>query len=90
MVNDLINYRELRQLIRSLEAHRNMLNLLREVMEDPDTLAREYYREEARRLEEELTRSNLIVEIWPREDRYWLDTPPPERDPDLGIRTRYA
>jgi hypothetical protein len=56
---------------------------LREVVEGPDSLSREDFPEE---LKEELIASNLIVyDMYPREDRFWIDEPPPER---LGARDR--
>ena len=56
---------------------------LREVMEDPDALFDKEFPEE---FKEELISKNLIVyDMYPREDKFWIDEPPPERDEELGI-----
>jgi hypothetical protein len=56
---------------------------LEEALEDPDTLVKA---RERRQLKEKLVELNLIVDgIEGREEWYWVDTPPPSRDPELGI-----
>jgi len=56
---------------------------LEEALEDPDTLVKA---RERKQLKEKLVELNLIVDgIEGREDWYWVDTPPPSRDPELGI-----
>jgi energy-coupling factor transporter ATP-binding protein EcfA2 len=59
---------------------------LEEALEDPDTLVKV---RERRQLKEKLVELNLIVDgIEGREDWYWVDTPPPSRDPELGVGSR--
>jgi energy-coupling factor transporter ATP-binding protein EcfA2 len=59
---------------------------LEEALEDPDTLVKA---RERRQLKEKLVELNLIVDgIEGREDWYWVDTPPPSRDPELGVGSR--
>ena len=77
VVEDLVRAKRLKDLARRWSRE------LREVVEDPDSLSREGFPEE---LKEELIASNLIVyDMYPREDRFWIDEPPPERDLELGI-----
>jgi energy-coupling factor transporter ATP-binding protein EcfA2 len=55
---------------------------LRQAVEDPDTL----FARERLPLMEKLAELNLIVEsIEGRESWYWVDQPPPERDPEIGV-----
>jgi len=28
--------------------------------------------------------------VWDRDEYFWIDVPPPEKDPELGIGRRYA
>jgi len=62
--------------------------ILGEAIEDPDTLFRRY--REAKSLINRLTDRNLIVELKRRDPDVWIDQPPPERDPDLGIGRYFA
>jgi hypothetical protein len=56
---------------------------LEEAVEDPDALWRADTPEE---LVEELVARNLIVyNMYDRESWFWIDQPPPEKDPELGI-----
>ena len=64
--------------------------VLREAVEDPDTIFRRLREPEARSLEKKLVELNLIVEIWDRDGHGWIDVPPPERDVELGIGRYYA
>ncbi|MGC8543732.1 MAG: ATP-binding protein [Vulcanisaeta sp.] len=58
-------------------------NYLKNAIDDPDTLWRPDVPEE---LINELTKRNLILYFMQdRDARLWIDTPPPERDPELGI-----
>ncbi len=61
---------------------------LGEVVEDPDYLWDNY--PSTKNLIEDLIEANLIIEVWDREPYSWIDTPPPERDPELGIGREYA
>jgi len=57
---------------------------LEEAVEDPDSLWRGAG--EAEKLVEELVERNLIVfHLPPREEGYWMDEAPPEREPELGV-----
>ncbi len=64
--------------------------LLGEVVNDPDTLFLRAREEPVRRLRDQLVERNLVIRIWDREPHFWIDTPPPERDPELGIGRYYA
>jgi len=64
--------------------------LLEEALEDPDALFYKLGEEAARRLRDELVAKNLISKMWERDESGWLDTPPPEKDPELGIGRYYA
>ena len=60
---------------------------LRQAVEDPDTLlARERIP-----LLDRLVELNLVVDSVPRRESWlWVDQPPPEKDPELGIGKRVA
>jgi len=64
--------------------------LLEEVLEDPDALFYKLGEEAAKRLRDELVAKNLLSKMWERDESGWLDTPPPERDPELGVGRYYA
>ncbi len=65
-------------------------DVLLEALEDPDTMFRRAHEEAVRKVRDQLIEKNLIIEIWDRDRRSWIDVPPPERDPDLGIGRYYA
>ncbi|MGC8583474.1 MAG: ATP-binding protein [Thermoproteus sp.] len=55
---------------------------LEEAVDDPDSL----WHDAPEELVDELVERNLIVYFLPDRDRdHWVDAPPPERDPELGI-----
>jgi len=54
---------------------------LAEAVEDPDTL----FTRERLPLMHRLVEQNLIMDVYPRQEHLWIDQPPPERDPELGI-----
>jgi len=55
---------------------------LREAVEDPDTL----FTRERMHLLDRLVELNLILDDIPyRREHLWVDSPPPEKDPELGI-----
>jgi KaiC/GvpD/RAD55 family RecA-like ATPase len=55
---------------------------LLDAVEDPDTL----YARGRIPLMERLVELNLLVdEMYPRRQYFWIDQPPPEKDPELGI-----
>jgi len=56
-------------------------------VEDPDAL---YDGEAPAALVEGLVEMNLVVRLWDRDPRGWVDAPPPERDLELGIGRHYA
>jgi len=60
---------------------------LAKALEDPDYLWEE---PEAEGLAKELVEKNLVVLLKGRRPDAWVDQPPPERDPELGIGRHYA
>ena len=60
---------------------------LAKALEDPDYLWEE---PEAGGLAKELVEKNLVVLLKGRRPDAWVDQPPPERDPELGIGRYYA
>jgi hypothetical protein len=53
------------------------------MVEDPDSLWEEDYPEG---LKDELIARNLIIyDMYDRDARFWIDEPPPEGDPELGV-----
>ncbi len=62
---------------------------LERIVEDPDYLMEEYGRLEG--LARKLIELNMIAEVVEYRDGYhWVDEPPPEKDPELGIGRYYA
>ncbi|MEZ0319864.1 MAG: hypothetical protein ABWK05_07750 [Pyrobaculum sp.] len=62
--------------------------MLREALDDPDALFRNTRR--APGLVDKLIEWNLIAYVYDKDQRLWVDTPPPERDPELGVGVYYA
>jgi len=62
--------------------------ILGEALEDPDILLKRY--REAKGLVSRLTERNLVAELKRRDPNTWIDQPPPERDPELGIGRYFA
>jgi len=60
---------------------------LAKALEDPDYLWEE---PEAEGLAKELVEKNLVVLLKGRRPDAWVDQPPPEKDPELGIGRYYA
>ena len=54
---------------------------LAEAVEDPDTL----FVRERLPLMHRLVEQNLVMDVYLRQEHLWIDQPPPERDPELGI-----
>jgi hypothetical protein len=54
---------------------------LAEAAEDPDTL----FIRERLPLMHRLVEQNLVMDVHLRQEHLWIDQPPPERDPELGI-----
>ncbi len=86
LINEIIKDRGLMKLINSLT--RAEAEILEQALEDPDVLLKRY--SEVKGLINELIGRNLVIEIWDRDERFWIDTPPPEKDPKLGIGRYYA
>jgi hypothetical protein len=61
---------------------------LEEAVEDPEALDRP---RRAGGADQELEAKNLIVyNMYDRDPYFWIDQPPPERDPELGIGKNVA
>jgi len=69
---------------------RREVEILEEVVEDPDRLLMMLREPEAQSLERKLIELNVLVEVWERDEYGWIDIPPPEKDPELGIGKFYA
>ena len=85
-MDDLAEDRRLAELVRSLTAVER--EVLREAIEDPDVLLERYGDVEG--LVHKLVERNLIARVKRRDPSVWIDEPPPERDPGLGIGRFYA
>jgi len=85
VVDEIIHSRNLtRRFIQKWRKH------LEAAVEDPDYLWNTP-EEEVDKLVGELVERNLIVYNMPeRKPQLWIDTPPPERDPDLGVGRHVA
>ncbi len=64
------------------------IEILRQAIQDPDILFKRY--REAKDLVKKLIEMNLVIRVWDRKPYFWIDDPPPERDPELGIGREYA
>ncbi len=69
---------------------REEIDVLRLMVEDPDHLIKRLKEREAQELERRLIELNLVIYMHDREPDSWIDDPPPERDPELGIGRYYA
>jgi len=85
VVEDMIKGRKLHTLASLGDVERDVLA---EAIIDPDALLRRS--REAPSLPDLLIEKNLIIDTGPRNPHLWIDTPPPERDPGLGIGRYYA
>lgn len=91
VIDSIIEKRGLRGLVSSLTP--DQLNVLRDAVEDPDALDRRLREASTTRaknrilgLIKKLVELNLLIEYIPqRREYHWIDTPPPEKDPLLGI-----
>ncbi len=86
VVNDLVRDRGIVNLVSDLAE--SEAEILEQALEDPDVLFKRY--REAKGLVSKLIEGNLIIEIWDRDEYSWIDEPPLERDPELGIGRYYA
>jgi len=64
--------------------------ILMEAIEDPDIIFKRLRESEVQQLEKKLIEMNLIMDVWERGSRGWIDVPPPEKDSELGIGKYYA
>jgi len=87
VVADFIRSRKLRSFIAALSE--NERKILEEAVHDPDVIFERLREPETQQLEKKLVELNLIIEVWERESG-WIDIPPPEKDPELGIGKFYA
>ncbi len=94
LIHELAEAKNVARLVNRLT--QRQLQVLWKAVEDPDAL--ETALREADTLEEKreigelveiLVEENLVTELGPREYG-WVDTPPPHRDPEIGVGTRYA
>ena len=83
IVDELIRTRNITKLIKTL--NNTERKLLEETINNPDTLWEHLHQKEAQNLLNKLIERNLIIEIYDRDPQAWIDTPPPEKDPNLGI-----
>ena len=88
VVDWIVRVRGLRELVKSLSGRE--VEVLREAINDPDVIFERLGEPEAQRLREKLVESNLVVEVWGRNEWSWIDEPPPEVDRELGIGRYYA
>jgi len=86
VVDNIVEDRRVIELVGSLSS--TEVEVLREAIENPDVLL-EGYRETAS-LAGTLIERNLIARVKRRDPHAWIDEPPPERDPELGIGRYYA
>ncbi len=86
LVEDMVEDKGLTELVVSLAGRER--GILARALEDPDTLMERYG--EAGALVEKLVGRNLVVRLKRRDPDAWVDVPPPERDPELGIGRYYA
>ena len=88
VVESVIRARNLDEWISSLSDE--CRELLEEIVEDPDTIFHRIREEPMKRLRSELIEKNLVIRVFDRKPHLWIDEPPPERDPELGIGKFYA
>ncbi|ADM28110.1 ATPase [Ignisphaera aggregans DSM 17230] len=81
VVEDLIAKKRLRNFIYMLSNIEK--EILREALENPDTLL--YRARDAPKLLDRVIELNLVIELNKRLSELWIDTPPPDKDLELGI-----
>jgi len=86
-VSRIVRGKLLYEWISSLDAYTR--ELLEKAVGDPDVIFYRLREEAARKLRDELIEKNMIVRVWER-DFGWIDAPPPDKDPELGIGRYYA
>ncbi len=88
ILDSMIRARRLKSFIKSLDGKE--AEILREAINDPDAIFERLREPGARSLERKLVELNLIIEVWDRNEWSWVDEPPPEKNPELGIGRYYA
>ena len=86
LVEDMVESRGLEELVKDLDPLET--RILQESLEDPDTLFEKY--PETKTLIDKLVERNLVIRLRDRNERNWIDTPPPGKDTVLGIARHYA
>jgi len=86
IVENLAETRKIAELVGNLS--KTELEMLEEALEDPDVMLRRY--REAENLLRRLIEANMVLRIRRRDPDVWIDAPPPEKDPELGIGREYA
>jgi len=69
---------------------REEVEVLKQVLGDPDSLVEHLREKHVQELERRLVELNLIMYMHDRDEHFWIDQPPPERDQELGIGRFYA
>jgi len=88
LVRDLIASKGLDEAVPRLSSDK--LGVLREAVEDPDVIFNRIAEKAVQELRDILIEKNLIIRVRDRDGYSWIDAPPPEKDPVLGIGKRYA
>jgi len=88
VISRMIKEKDIHLWIYSLDSESR--DILMEIVNDPDTILYKLYDERVKKLLKELIEKNLIVGIWDREPRLWIDVPPPEKHSELGIGKYFA
>ncbi len=52
------------------------IEILREMLEDPDKLFEKLREPEAQNLEKRLIELNVLIEVWDQDPYFWIDEPP--------------
>jgi len=86
IVENLVETRKIAELVGSLSEAE--LEILGKALEDPDVMLKRY--REAENLLRRLIEANMVLRIRRRDPDVWIDVPPPEKDPELGIGSFYA
>ncbi len=88
VVEMIVETRDLRDFVKELD--RKSRELLIQVVEDPDTIFENLEEEYSKSLRDKLIELNLLIKMPERLEHLWIDEPPPQRDPELGIGRFYA
>jgi len=87
-IDDIAMRKNLRIFISSLSS--TELEILKDILREPDVIIEKLRESEVQRLRMKLIELNLIVELWDRNQWFWIDIPPPEKDSELGIGKYFA